>query len=68
MKKSDIINLAHKISREVFVFKKLDVCQAYQELGIFDDFSYDDMIELGKQINKEIRKYKLIKLNNEKEL
>ena len=64
----DIKGLAKKIARETFVFKKLNVCQEYYDIGIFNNFSYDDVIELGKQLNKETRKYKLKKINNEKEL
>jgi len=66
MKKIDIINLAHKISKESFIFKKLNVITDYKELGIFNNFTVDEIHELGKQIYKDERKYKLTKLNEKK--
>ena len=64
----DMKLLANKIARDTFIFKKINVIDEYLELGIFNNFSHDDYLELGKMLSKETRKYKLIKLNNETEL
>jgi len=64
----DIPGLAKFIAKEMFVFNKINVIDEFDELGTFNNFCSDDWIELCKLISLEIRKYKLIKLNNENEL
>jgi len=56
----DIPGLAKFIAKEMFVFNKTDSFDDLKKLGAFNNY---DISKLEKEIIIELRKYKLIKLN-----